>query len=625
MLTINHITFKVDLDIVSNNSQYLSSLLETEDNVNVSLDIDCNILIDLINLISDEKFQINMEKINQYAYWFNYFMINPKLLYKIHPKVKLSLNPKIIKSVYQLNQSVFSDIFGDLNLKFFFKKCKLDDKYISLMSDIKLDTEHWLNLFKIWKKWIEPESKINDILLLKLYDYSKYLIYTPKKILVERKTIFKPGQLVITSFINKFEQLTCYILTDFDYTDVIIAGGAIHACVINKPFGITHTDIDIFITTESALQRILLFFSQKFRNKIIYAVNGYVITLCIVGVKRNFQLIYALGKSKYDIIGHFDFGYCQILYDGQNILCTDSCLTSLRTQTTCISSAYAKAVTTDLRYYKAFSKGYGINKKIKQMDTLWMYKYYYPSSINLREQFLVKSCFKAKRVLTDYTKVKYTSSGSTDYQVNRILDWNSLYQSININKEGLIKTTEGKNIVIQIYSPYFFVEESKQSFRDEKSYKPHYLKLVVDNKQIYNFFKKIDDKTNKMMNDQKIYKYNMFPSIMNKNINGYIKANWINISMSHFRLNEYSDGILLEENTLYSGHITLHIDKVWAVHKKDRDDYYNPIYPPLTEDGLVTVIKTLVKVQIKSERKYHQNTDYDHPSNRFMHTRDIAR
>ena len=52
MLTINHITFKVDLDIVSNNSQYLSSLLETEDNVNVSLDIDCNILIDLINLIS---------------------------------------------------------------------------------------------------------------------------------------------------------------------------------------------------------------------------------------------------------------------------------------------------------------------------------------------------------------------------------------------------------------------------------------------------------------------------------------------------------------------------------------------------------------------------------------------
>ncbi len=402
----------------------------------------------------------------------------------------------------------------------------IDNNYLTLMDKLDkrsdMQFEQMLEIFSQWKRFINIEPLHNNRLLFNVHEKrcTGFLTYRPLAVScpIEAKASFREGQSVIVSrsrFVNDFKALTFGAFKDFDYTNAVVAGGAVHACLVDKPFESTSTDIDIFLygtvqEKTDAFKRTIKYFADLYANRIIYNVNGSVVTLCIVGVPRNIQIIFGSAVSVYDVIDVFDLGYCQMLYDGKSVFSTDDCLMSIKTQTTQVVSTYAKSYTCVFRYSKAYFKGYGLNldnsmlfdgksaDEIREMledDFAYNLKknhYYYPTSVDDRNKFLVKACLKGRQIYDDGKEVvdtfRFTElDAMNNYNFTKIVDWKAKLASITAYDWNIREN--GKQATVKFYSPYMriFAKHDK-----------HYLYAVVDDK-VSEFLKGMDEMGKKIL------------------------------------------------------------------------------------------------------------------------------
>ncbi len=497
IIHINDFNFKVIKEKLINSSLYFKNMFCNEFKENNSVEItlyDINIdNFDILKFIFD-YLQLSTKCIeNNTNYMTNsndlYRLVNCKYIDIIYSTLDyfccneayMKVFNKIVKLKYEYNNyeynietilvshrmmNIYS--FIDLNKICYYINKNTDDNFYyqlknnDILNNNTLELSEKLYLFKKWRSCVIND---NDQLLLNTYDFYDYMKYENpniEKIYFYNDTFlqFKEDDYVIVENINIFKQNLCnfsfnIINENFNWTNIILSGGATLKCLSPLNYDINeHSDIDIYIYGEeendkkNTLIDLLNYFNSLY-NDIYYVVNGCVITLCIHGINRNFQIIYTDYLKKSDIILNFDLDYVQMLFDGENIYSTYDNLISLKYQTT----KFMKP-TTLMRIIKAYKKGFSFYDKsdfidIELLNNNNMFninkkinKYYYPNnSISKeREIFFIQLIFNTKFVYTDLnnliTNFKYKGMKNQEY---RNLN-NDLHQNDLINKIKIVDT-----------------------------------------------------------------------------------------------------------------------------------------------------------------------------------------
>ncbi|AYV79329.1 MAG: hypothetical protein Faunusvirus9_7 [Faunusvirus sp.] len=258
-------------------------------------------------------------------------------------------------------------------------KMLIDQNYIQLKAGITnrysdVNPEIILDLHTSWASNLILNSKCNDLVALNVFNFTKYLKYTPpnEDCILNNNIKYKTDESVIVSNISEYQQrLKEFSFGIIDETlkfeNIVIAGGSVVKLLSNKYDAAGDSDLDIFVYgTEKArrqtVEYLLDYFTTKCHGKqIYYASRGSVISVCIEDVNRNFQIIYTDHMTKFEIINGFDMCAVQMYYDGTNIMGTAECIRELRQQ--CIYNTTARDIRPD-RIYKMYLKGFSVSKRI---------------------------------------------------------------------------------------------------------------------------------------------------------------------------------------------------------------------------------------------------------------------
>lgn len=133
-------------------------------------------------------------------------------------------------------------------------------------------------------------------------------------------------------FLNIFNKETYNYFDNFDFSNVVIAGGFICGCLTNNIS--IDSDIDIFLyglnknDFNEKICKIIYFFSDKNpNNRIIKTKN--TVTIYFNYPNRPIQIILHENKTIEDCVLQFDNDYCKIIYNGTNLYCSEKTFLSI--------------------------------------------------------------------------------------------------------------------------------------------------------------------------------------------------------------------------------------------------------------------------------------------------------
>jgi hypothetical protein len=211
---------------------------------------------------------------------------------------------------------------------------------------------------------------------------------------------------------KKFHTLTYELFRDFDWNNVVIAGGLILESIFEETLN-EHTDVDIWVYGEdqkSTINRILEHINAtitKLNKRLYISHKGSVIYFWIDDFNRSFQIINTNYKTKFDIINSFDFDCCHILYDGKDILCTYNFLDAIKTMNTQYNTDFMLNEMNYEHFYRINKKGFNSpmvkneeylkyisdNKNNLEMQN---YMHFYPNSKDniFKNMALLKAIYK---------------------------------------------------------------------------------------------------------------------------------------------------------------------------------------------------------------------------------------
>jgi hypothetical protein len=179
--------------------------------------------------------------------------------------------------------------------------------------------------------------------------------------------------------INKVNELELIDSLPLYGKECVVAGGYIHD-ICN---GLIPHDIDIWIFSEEALEKVLMYLHNKFKN------NKYHIFPSVIEIEREegikIQLINVIdhhkgisistiisnedgtiidiNSSRFDVIAKFDFDYVRCMYLNKKIYCTSNCIKSWTDRIIRFSGHGTNIIKTD-RLIKAFDKNYHMSYKL---------------------------------------------------------------------------------------------------------------------------------------------------------------------------------------------------------------------------------------------------------------------
>jgi len=184
-------------------------------------------------------------------------------------------------------------------------------------------------------------------------------------------TIYKSKEKVTVSFFEFMKRLNDkigeFIDSDFDWSNIIIAGGLISGMLETQPNSAEYetSDIDIFVygtefTIRNKIQEIYNYFVNKLDKKFyafVYKPNTPIINIIMPG-KCSFQIIGTHFKNSIEILKSFDLTHCQVGFDGLNLVHTDEFIEAVKTRTTKITKNSIHAY----RLVKTYNRGYSIRR-----------------------------------------------------------------------------------------------------------------------------------------------------------------------------------------------------------------------------------------------------------------------
>ena len=124
---------------------------------------------------------------------------------------------------------------------------------------------------------------------------------------------------------SKLDKFNQNLLDNFNYDNVVIAGGSISKMYLNVDENsdlYKNSDIDMYLYgTQEEKKKKLQYILNFFKYTVVIPYNN-VFTMYFRGKTRTIQIICGFFKNKYDILKGFDYAHVQILYDGDKFLAT---------------------------------------------------------------------------------------------------------------------------------------------------------------------------------------------------------------------------------------------------------------------------------------------------------------
>jgi len=156
-------------------------------------------------------------------------------------------------------------------------------------------------------------------------------------------------QLIITQphFDSEFKRRYGAYLSNFDYSNLLIAGGSISAIITNKEYD---NDLDIFVygltknQANEKLRKVINSIAESYKQSLVSSYksqnlseieqhNKFATEAKIVNIRnkncvtmklgKTIQIIFRLYKSIDEILYGFDLGSCAVGYDGKNLYFTE--------------------------------------------------------------------------------------------------------------------------------------------------------------------------------------------------------------------------------------------------------------------------------------------------------------
>lgn len=184
------------------------------------------------------------------------------------------------------------------------------------------------------------------------------------------KIVYKEGDQITCSRFELFGRIHELFgkFGDFDWTNVVFAGGLLSA-LVQKSYNKNHhmkSDLDLFISSKKDFHRVFEYFKSKFDKMYSFGYeNTNVVTIVTCEYERPIQLIGLFDKNmnkKYpdimSLIRDFDFTSCQIAFDGENCVFTDEYIEFCNSHIAKITSDIVQGY----RIIKTIDKGYGLYK-----------------------------------------------------------------------------------------------------------------------------------------------------------------------------------------------------------------------------------------------------------------------
>lgn len=439
ILNINNIEYEILTEKLTSNSQYFNTMLtdfaeKDQSIIDIKLDdfFDINVINYFIKFIDTES--LDMKYCYPIYLLLKYFEYNNHTFEKFEQLVVKYNNDIDINTILSLIYLSKEVKYIDLNK--YFKDCEVDDNYLYFIKHLYstgLKLDDFLKIYNIWFSNLN-ESKHQKYLLIDVFKLNRIKYKSSIDNCFENPlNQYKDGQKITVKSIDKFKKhlsifssklINDTFITDLDWTNICISGGAVLANVLRKPLDAENSDIDFWIYGENIEERyryLIKYLEDQFTDiKIYYSVAGGVTTLIIPKYRRNIQIILTDYKTPYEIVKNFDMSYIRCVYDGRNVLGTVEFIESLQTQTIHNDPLTKYNIP---RIAKAYRKGYSFKNFIADVeceftkDTFNQYiletlndkgviknmnKYYYPTMkecINSeRLKYMIGQIFNSKNV-----------------------------------------------------------------------------------------------------------------------------------------------------------------------------------------------------------------------------------
>ncbi|AYV78052.1 MAG: hypothetical protein Edafosvirus4_36 [Edafosvirus sp.] len=438
-----------DEDIKS--SKYFSSLCEDNENINQVINVPTSYTIDVYNYLFEKDTKLTIES-NIYQTYLACLYFDIKC-----DDIINDINNIIRDSLEEYGDLQKQFIVGLINITSEFKTkiifedcinciCSHNPTFIKEIYIANKHLQKHLHKYLIGSKVCFKNLDNMDFLLLDFYDFSN-------------------GTFKKNNFVKKYDKLFTKPLNElgkrneFNWRNKVIAGGFALECLHNETLN-ENTDIDFFVfgtmeERKTAINDILNYLSedndsdsdegnddylnasikakkgkkkgsdvdsdedediQKAKKNIdkniyIYISSiGSVIYIWINNYNKLIQIINSNCPDKFSILEDFDHTCSKVLYDGQNVLCTDEFLEAIATKTTRIANQSFRPD----RVYKMINKGFDYNFIGDEKSLYDEYmasdnylktinKYYYPTTNNSldRNKFLIKQIYDLQNIFTN--------------------------------------------------------------------------------------------------------------------------------------------------------------------------------------------------------------------------------
>ena len=406
-IIINDVKYKINNNITKN-SYYFNTLIndsEYEEIIEIktsSLPSNKQVWDDFFIMIDNNTVDFSHE------HFYDFYKISHYIGYEYFLKqLKQPILTKLF--YYDLNPQVALAMYENHNLSEYLKNPNIliNDEYVNVIdySKKKLCLNKYLDFFEIWKYNVDENINFYDKMLFDVFEYTDFT-----KCIVKNINVFK----------QKLEEMS-FGLLDINYDNVVIAGGATLACLLNRKMKISDSsDIDIWIYGQiDDRKKTFIRLLKHFDNyNAYYSVKSNVITVIVKNVKRNYQIIYTDYVHKYEIIKNFDMSYVKCLYDGNNVYGTNTFIKTMEEQL----SDYKENITQE-RLTKAFIKGFLSSDynlvELKQ-------KYYYPDNESENIVLNIKDIFKNKNVFEKVDDVIDGFNFNSQWNMNNYINVNTL-------------------------------------------------------------------------------------------------------------------------------------------------------------------------------------------------------
>lgn len=275
---------------------------------------------------------------------------------QIYENITLLESNAIIKKIHLYKKAIMLSILNQ-NLPLVFvafvasENTDLFFKMINILQNIMIPEKTYFNHISMSSKPLLIDIKksigflplIDNYLLLKkinkyykiinnsldIYEYYDMLIYEPHTFNIynpiNRSSVIGKHTIVpYDGFMLRFNGFTGGIFENFDWSNVIVAGGFIYGLLDNICNSIVDsTDIDMFVYGETEkiirdkIEYINLFFSKY---SPFYAVKKSIVDIINISFTYDIQIIACHNKTPDSIISDFDYGYTMVYFDGTKII-----------------------------------------------------------------------------------------------------------------------------------------------------------------------------------------------------------------------------------------------------------------------------------------------------------------